>query len=59
MKYKINDMVDFKAKSVSSGKIIEFDEESKMYLIELTSGKTIRCTEHYITDPKPDEEEED
>ena len=59
MKYKINDMVDFKAKSVSSGKIIELDEESKMYLIELTSGKTIRCTEHYITEPKPDEEEED
>jgi len=58
MKYKINDMVDFKATSVSVGKIIERDVESKRYLIELPSGKTIRCSEHYITDPKPVEEEE-
>ena len=58
MKYKINDMVDFKAKSVNVGKVVEYDEDSKMYSIEFPSGKIIRCTEHYITEPKPGEEDE-
>jgi len=48
MKYKINDIVEFKAGSLSSGKVINYEETSKLYSIELPSGKIIRCTEHYI-----------
>tara|TARA_R100001377_G_scaffold64655_1_gene40160 strand:+ start:499 stop:678 length:180 start_codon:yes stop_codon:yes gene_type:complete len=59
MKYKINDEVQFKANSVDRGKVISFEEETSMYSIELLGGNVIRCTEHYITEPKPDEEEED
>ena len=48
MKYKINDTVEFKANSLSSGKIVKYEKASKLYTIELSTGGTIRCTEHYI-----------
>ena len=48
MKYKINDTVEFKANSLSSGKIVMYEKASKLYTIELSTGGTIRCTEHYI-----------
>ncbi len=50
MKYKINDTVEFKANSLSSGKIVMYEKASKLYTIELSTGGTIRCTEHYIND---------
>ena len=48
MKYKINDTIEFKAGSLSYGKIVDYEEESNMYSVELKSGSKIRCTEHYI-----------
>ena len=49
MKYKINTKVKFKAISLDSGKIIGLpNKDTKMYTIELPSGNTIKCTEHYI-----------
>ena len=48
MKYKINDTVEFKANSLSYGKIVDYEEDSNMYSVELKSGSQIRCTEHYI-----------
>jgi uncharacterized FlaG/YvyC family protein len=49
MKYKINTKVEFKANSLDGGKIVGLpDEDTNMYTIELPSGNTIRCTEHYI-----------
>ena len=51
MKYKINTEVEFKAGSLSTGKIVDYDEDTNMYSVEiLSSGSTIRCTEHYIKD---------
>ena len=51
MKYKINTEVEFKAGSLSTGKIVGYEEDTNMYSIEiLSSGSTIRCTEHYIKD---------
>ena len=59
MKYKVNDKVQFKANSVDGGTVVGIpDEDTHMYTIELISGNIIRCTEHYITDPKPVEEDE-
>ena len=45
---KINDTIEFKAGSLSYGKIVDYEEESNMYSVELKSGSKIRCTEHYI-----------
>ena len=56
MKYKINDVVEFKAKSLNRGMVVKFDEESGLYSVELPSGSIIRCTEHYLTEPKAVEE---
>ena len=51
MKYKINTEVEFKADSLSTGKIVDYDEDTSMYSVEiLSSGNIIRCTEHYIKD---------
>tara|TARA_Y100000287_G_scaffold79719_1_gene63073 strand:- start:149 stop:310 length:162 start_codon:yes stop_codon:yes gene_type:complete len=51
MKYKINTKVEFKAGSLGTGKIVDYEEDTNMYSIEiLSSGSTIRCTEHYIKD---------
>jgi len=51
MKYKVNTKVEFKADSLGTGKIVDFEEDTNMYSIEiLSSGSTIRCTEHYIKD---------
>ena len=51
MKYKINTKVEFKADSLGTGKIVDFEEDTNMYSVEiLSSGSTIRCTEHYIKD---------
>ena len=51
MKYKINTEVEFKAGSLGTGKIVDYEEDTNMYSIEiLSSGSTIRCTEHYIKD---------
>ena len=58
MKYKINEEVEFKANSIDTGKIVGFEEETSMYSVELPGGNVIRCTEHYITEPKPVEEDE-
>ena len=60
MKYKINDTVEFKAESLSFGKILNYEEDTNIYSIELRSGSQIRCTEHYIkgryvADTKSDE----
>ena len=49
MKYKINTKVEFKAISLDSGKIVGLpNKDTKMYTIELPSGNTIKCTEHYF-----------
>jgi len=48
MKYKINTEVEFKANSLGTGKIVGYEEDTNMYTVELPSGSTIRCTEHYI-----------
>ena len=49
MKYKINTEVEFKANSLCTGKIVDYEENTSMYSVEiLSSGNTIRCTEHYI-----------
>ena len=49
MKYKINTEVEFKANSLGTGKIVDYEENTSMYSVEiLSSGNTIRCTEHYI-----------
>ena len=49
MNYKINTKVDYKAESMGTGKIVDFEEDTNMYSIEiLSSGNMIRCTEHYI-----------
>jgi|TARA_B100000035_G_scaffold80497_1_gene67477 hypothetical protein len=49
MKYKINDRVTFKAESLNEGVVVGLpDEDTNMYTIELSTGSTIRCTEHYI-----------
>ena len=51
MKYKINTEVEFKAGSLSTGKIGDYDEDTNMYSVKiLSSNSTIRCTEHYIKD---------
>ena len=51
MKYKINTKVEFKADSLGTGKIVDFEEDTNMYSVEiLSSGSTIRCTEHYSKD---------
>jgi|TARA_B100000700_G_C14996187_1_gene833926 hypothetical protein len=48
-KLKVNDTVEFKAASLSTGVIRWLpDEDSKLYSVELPSGNTIRCTEHYF-----------
>jgi ribosomal protein S1 len=48
MKYKINDIVEFKAGSLSHGKIVDYEKDSYLYSIKLSSGSKIKCTEHYI-----------
>ena len=49
MKYKINTEVEFKANSLGTGKIVDYEKDTNMYSIEiLSSGNMIRCTEHYI-----------
>ena len=48
MKYKINDTVEFKAESLSFGKILNYEKDTNIYSIELNSGSQIKCTEHYI-----------
>ena len=48
MKYKINDKIEFKANSLSNGKIINYEESSGLYSIEIKSGTKIKCSEHYI-----------
>ena len=47
---RINSKVEFKAPSLGSGKVVELPtkDNNKMYTIELESGKTIRCTRHYL-----------
>ena len=46
---RINSKVEFKAPSLGSGKVVGMpNKDDKMYTIELASGKTIRCTKHYI-----------
>ncbi len=55
MKYKINDVVEFKANSLSYGKIVDYEKDSHLYSIRLSSGSKIRCTEHYIKGEKKDE----
>jgi len=53
MKYKINDTVEFKAPSIGSvGIIVNFEEKSGIYDVELPLNKIIRCTEHYIKKAK-------
>tara|TARA_Y100000992_G_C21041318_1_gene385081 strand:+ start:84 stop:284 length:201 start_codon:yes stop_codon:yes gene_type:complete len=49
-RYRINSKVEFKAPSLGSGKVVELPtkDNNKMYTIELESGKTIRCTRHYL-----------
>ena len=48
-KIKMNSKVELKALSLSSGTIVGMPtKDDKMYTIELASGSTIRCTEHYI-----------
>ena len=48
MKYKINDIVETKANSITElGTILNV--EDKMYSIEFPGGKVIKCTEHYFT----------
>ena len=58
MKYKINDTIEFTAGSLSYGKIVDYEEESNMYSVELKSGSKIRCTEHYIKGEKVVEADE-
>lgn len=49
-KIKINDVVAFKAESLSTGIVVGVpDEYTNMYCVELPGGNAIRCTEHYIT----------
>ena len=48
MKYKINDNVEFKANSLSNGKVVNYEESSGLYSIQIKSGAEIKCTEHYI-----------
>ena len=49
MKYKINTEIEFKANSLGTGKIVDYEKDTNMYSIEiLSSGNMIRCTEHYI-----------
>jgi len=48
---RINSKVEFKAPSLGDGKVVAMPNKElgdKMYTIELASGKTIRCTKHYI-----------
>lgn len=48
-KLKINSKVELKAPSLRDGTIIGMPtKDDKMYTIQLNSGMTIRCTEHYI-----------
>ena len=48
-RYRINSKVEFKAPSLGDGKVVGMpNKDDKMYTIELESGSTIRCTEHYI-----------
>ena len=55
MKYKINDVIEFKAGSLSSGKIVNYEKDSNLYSIRFPSGNEIKCTEHYIKGEKKDE----
>jgi len=48
MKYKINDTVEFKASSLPYGTIVNYEKDSHLYSIRLSSGSKIKCTEHYI-----------
>ena len=58
MKYKINEEVEFKANSLSRGKVVSFEKETSMYSVEiLPIGRLIKCTEHYITEVKVVEED--
>ena len=46
---RINSKVELKAPSLRDGTIIGMPTKyDKMYTIQLNSGMTIRCTEHYI-----------
>ena len=46
---RINSKVELKAPSLRDGTIIGMPtKDDKMYTIQLNSGMTIRCTEHYI-----------
>jgi len=48
-KLKLNSKVELKAPSLRDGTIIAMPtKDDKMYTIQLNSGMTIRCTEHYI-----------
>ena len=51
MKYKVNESVGFKSKSVGNGKIVSFEKETSMYSVRVSNGSIIKCTEHYITEP--------
>ena len=55
MKYKINTEIEFKANSLGTGKIVDYEKDSHLYSIRLSSGSKIRCTEHYIKGEKKDE----
>tara|TARA_R100000030_G_C3181000_1_gene105833 strand:- start:335 stop:496 length:162 start_codon:yes stop_codon:yes gene_type:complete len=52
MKYKINTKIEFKADSLDNGKIVGFEEDTNMYIVELPSGNTIKCTYQYFKDKK-------
>ena len=48
-KLKLNSKVELKALSLREGTITGLPtKDDKMYTIQLNSGMTIRCTEHYI-----------
>ena len=57
MKYNINDKIELKPASLSYGTITKYDEESRMYSIQLTSGSKIKCTEGYIKGPAGTDED--
>ena len=48
-KLKLNSKVELKSPSLREGTITGLPtKDNKMYTIQLNSGMTIRCTEHYI-----------
>ena len=47
MKYKVNNLVGFKSKSVNTGKVIEYDKESKMYSVRGLFEGEDRINQHF------------